>query len=189
MSDLRAILVEKGLPDSGALEAVCQVLATLTQEDNLEEAIRIHNPDVVVLDMRAPSPLFLQTLKDIQARHPVPLVIFSQDDTQETIEQAVDAGVAAYIVDSMQSKNVRPILDTAIARFRRYRALETELDQTRSQLVDRKIIERAKGIVMAQRGIDEDAAYQLMRSGAMKRGQKLVDVANSIIAAADLLGA
>ena len=134
MQQLRVVLVEKGLPDSGQLENCCQVLATLRQEDDLEAAIRQHRPDVVVLDMRTPSPLFFKALKQIQLQQPIPIVIFSQDDSRETISLAVDAGVMAYVVDSIHTGRIRPILETAIARFKHYRQLQQELSKTKTEL-------------------------------------------------------
>ena len=106
----------------------------------------------------------------------------------DTIRRAVQAGVSAYVVDGLQAQRVRPILEAAIARFEQHRGLQAELDRTRSALEDRKKIERAKGIVMMQRGIGEPAAYGLMRKAAMDQNRRLVEIADSIIAAAELLG-
>ena len=166
----------------------CDVVASLTPEDDLLEQVRRHQPDVVIIDMDSPSRDTLENLRTVQNTLPHPMVMFSQDDNGETIRRAVHAGVSAYVVDGVQSKRVRPILDAAIARFDQYRSLEQELDRTRSQLAERKKIEQAKGIVMRERGIGEDEAYRLMRKTAMNQNRRMVDIADSIIAAADLLG-
>jgi response regulator NasT len=116
------------------------------------------------------------------------MVMFSQDDNGDTIRRAVQAGVSAYVVDGVQAQRVRPIMEAAIARFGEHRRLQAELDRTRSKLEERKKIERAKGVVMMQRGVGEPAAYALMRKAAMDQNRRLVEIADSIITAADLLG-
>ena len=140
-------------------------------------------------DIDLPSRDTLESLRSVQAADPRPMVMFSQDDNGDTIRRAVQAGVSAYVVDGVQAQRVRPILEAAIARFEQHRRLQAELDRTRSQLEERKKIERAKGIVMMQRGIGEPAAYGLMRKAAMDQNRRLVEIADSIIAAAELLGA
>jgi response regulator NasT len=167
--------------------ADCEVVAVIHADDDLLEKIEHFQPDVILIDLDAPGRDSLESLRSVQATHPRPMVMFSQDGDSETIRQAVEAGVSAYVVDGIQSKRVRPILDAAVARFRQFRALEKELDRTRNQLADRKRIERAKGILMNQRKVSEEEAYQLLRKSAMNRNQKLVDVADNIIAAVELL--
>nr|MDJ0861816.1 ANTAR domain-containing protein [Gammaproteobacteria bacterium] len=142
----------------------------------------------VIIDVDLPSRDTLESLRSVQATEPRPMVMFSQDDNGETIRRAVQAGVSAYMVDGLQSHRVRPILEAAVASFEQHRALQLELDRTRSELADRKTIERAKGIVMKQQRIDEPAAYRLMRKTAMDQNRRVIDIARSIIAAADLLG-
>jgi response regulator NasT len=100
---------------------------------------------------------------------------------------AIEAGVSAYVVDGLNVGRVRPILDVAIARFRAFEALRRELDHTKSQLVERKLIDRAKGILMRAKGIGEEEAYERMRKTAMKEQKKLVEIAQSILTAADML--
>ena len=167
----------------------CNIVAVASATDNLLEMINQHQPDVIIIDMDAPNRDTLEDLRSVQSTMPRPMVMFSQDDDSETIRRAVEAGVSAYVVDGIQAKKVRPILDAAIARFEQYRELSSELDKTKSQLTERKLIERAKGIVMAQRGISEPEAYQLLRKAAMDRNLRMSEVAENIIAAADLLGA
>lgn len=180
------MLVEQGLPDLDALQAVCTLVDRIRLSDDLAASIEHHQPDLLVLDVRVPTPLFLDNLKAIQEQHPLPVVIFTQDDTQESIKLAVEAGVAAYIVDSMQCERLGPILSTALARFQRWQGLQSELSEARLELENRKLVERAKGIIMRQRNMTEDQAFHFLRRAAMDSNQSLTEVANRILAAADL---
>jgi response regulator NasT len=164
------------------------VVACHSPEADLLSQVARHRPDVVIIDIDLPSRDTLESLRSVQASDPRPMVMFSQDDNGDTIRRAVQAGVSAYVVDGAQAHRVRPILEVAIARFDEHRRLQAELDRTRSELEGRKKIERAKGIVMMQRGISEPAAYRLMRTAAMDQNRRLVEIADSIIAAAELLG-
>jgi response regulator NasT len=113
--------------------------------------------------------------------------MFAAEGDTGAIERAVRAGVSAYIVDGLNPARVKPILDVAVARFREYHALRRELEETRTQLADRKQIDRAKGLLMKHRDMDEQQAYHAMRKMAMDRGQRLAEVANNIIAVLELL--
>ncbi|WP_456380498.1 ANTAR domain-containing response regulator [Thiolapillus sp.] len=180
-------MIEKGLPDRDVLKDVCEILSVLTQDDDLLAAIRLHRPDAVVLDSPSPGSVFLQKIKLLQKEHPVPVVIFSQDDTSTTISAAIEAGVAAYVVDAMNPGRIASILHTAIARFAHMQSLKEELKDVRQKLADRKILERAKGILMKNRQLSEDDAYRLLRKTAMEKNKKLVEIAEHIISAAELL--
>ncbi|MGD2084306.1 MAG: ANTAR domain-containing protein [Chromatiales bacterium] len=169
-------------------EVDCGVVACVSPDQDLLGPIREHNPDVVLIDMDSPGRDTLENLHAVKSTAPRPMVMFTQNDDGETIRRAVEAGVSAYVVDGLQHKRVRPIIDAAIARFRQYRALEDELAQVRTQLQERKLVERAKGILMRQRGVSEEEAYRLLRKAAMDRNKRLGDIAESIIAAAELLG-
>lgn len=166
----------------------CDVVACLSPEQDLLEQVSRHRPDVVIIDIDLPGRDTLESLRSVQATVPRPMVMFSQDDNGETIRRAIQAGVSAYVVDDVQANRVRPVIEAAIASFDQYSLLQTELDRTRTELQNRKKIERAKGIIMKQRGIDEPAAYRLMRKAAMDQNRRLVAIAESIITAADLLG-
>lgn len=170
------------------LESVdCEVVASLSPSDDLLGQVALHKPDIVIIDMDSPSRDTLESLRSVQSAMPRPMVMFSQDDDGETIRRAVDAGVSAYIVDGLQAKRVRPILEAAMARFEQYRALENELNKTRDQLASRKKVDRAKGILMKERSLSEEDAYDLMRKTAMAQNKRIVDIADTIIAAAELL--
>lgn len=186
------IILVDSCPDRGAVLASVlrdegfNLVAMLLPDHDLLAAVQQHQPDVVIIDMESPNRDTLEMLRSVQSTVPRPMVMFSQNDEGETIRRAVTAGVTAYVVDGLQNKRVRPVLDEAIVRFEQYRALEEELASARAQLAQRKLIEKAKGILMKQRNCDEDAAYQLLRTQAMKQNKKIVEVADSLIIAAEL---
>jgi response regulator NasT len=124
----------------------------------------------------------------ISRNKPKPIVMFAEKTDSATIEQAVRAGVSAYIVDGLSDTRLKPIMDVAIARFREFHALKEELQRTKTDLADRKDIEKAKGIIMRQRQCDESEAYTALRKMAMDTNKKLGDVARSVIEVASLLG-
>ncbi len=163
------------------------IVACVSPEDDLLGAVARHAPDLVLIDIDSPSRDTLEALRTVQAEQPRPMVMFIQDDAGESIRRAVDAGVTAYVVDGLENRRVRPIIDAAMARFTQYRALEQELAETRNKLNDRKLIERAKGLIMKQQGVDEAAAYQAMRKLAMRKNKKLAEIADGVISAAELM--
>ena len=165
-----------------------EVVACVSPDDDLLGAVARHAPDVVLIDVDSPSRDTLESLRTVQVHQPRPMVLFTQDDSGSCIREAIEAGVSAYIVDGLERRRVRPIVDAAMARFTQYRALEDELARTRDKLEERKVIERAKGIVMEQQGISEAEAYQAMRKLAMRKNKRLRDIAESVIAAAELMG-
>jgi two-component system, response regulator / RNA-binding antiterminator len=144
-------------------------------------------PDVIIIDSDSPTRDTLEQLSFVNARQPRPIVLFTEDRDNETIQAALQAGVSAYIVAGMQPDRLQPILDVAVARFEQERALRDELRDTQEKLAERKLIERAKGIVMKQKNVDEDEAYRLMRKLAMDRNRKLLEVAQQIIDVSELM--
>jgi response regulator NasT len=174
---LRPILREEGL----------DVVACISPDQDLLEAIRRHDPEVVLIDIDSPDRDTLESLRTVQASQPRPMVMFTQDDDGASIRRAVEAGVTAYVVDGLETRRVRPIVDAAMAQFTRYQALEDELERAQTKLRERKVIDRAKGIVMQQQGISEPEAFAAMRTLAMRKNKKLVDIAEGVIAAAELL--
>lgn len=163
------------------------MVACIAPDQDLLAAIRRHDPELVLIDIDSPDRDTLESLRTAQASQPRPMVMFTQDDDGATIRRAVEAGVTAYIVDGLETRRIRPILEAAMAQFTRYRALEEELRRAQDKLSERKLIERAKGIVMQQQGISEPEAFAAMRSLAMRRNKKLVEIAEGVIAAAELL--
>jgi response regulator NasT len=164
-----------------------RLVACVSPEDDLLAAVDRHSPEVVLIDIDSPSRDTLESLRSVQANNPRPMVMFTQDDAGESIRRAVEAGVSAYVVDGLANRRVRPIVEEAMARFSQYRALEEELERTRSQLSERKLIERAKGIVMRQQGLSEEDAYKAMRGLAMRKNKRLAEIAEIVVSAAELL--
>jgi len=146
------------------------------------------SPDIVIVDTESPSRDVLEQISIVSQNTPRPIVMFTDDGDQASIESAFSAGVTTYIVEGLQPERVRSILDVARARFATEQALRDELDRTRGELAARKSIERAKGLLMASRKIGEDEAFVLMRRMAMDRQTSLLAIAEQVIAAKELLG-
>jgi response regulator NasT len=163
------------------------IVACVSPDEDLLGAVSRLAPDVVLIDVDSPSRDTLESLRSVQANQPRPMVMFTHDDDGATIRRAVEIGVTAYVVDGMERRRVRPVVEAAMARFSQLKALEQELERTRAKLEDRKVIERAKGIVMERQGISETEAFRSMRELAMRNNKKLVDIAEGVIAAAELL--
>jgi response regulator NasT len=165
----------------------CDVIGFVSNHDDVLTRVQQANPDVVIIDLESPGRDTLDSLQTVQSTAPRPIVMFTQDDDGATIARATRAGVSAYVVDGISTKRVRPILDAAIERFQQFRGLTEELEKTRAQLEERKVVDKAKGILMKQRGMTEDEAYKALRSLAMSSNKRIADVADGIVAAAKLL--
>lgn len=194
MSRPQLILVEAEparVPALGQLlhGAGCEVLARVAGLADLARCPQLRQAQLVVLSVAQPDDRLFKALVTAQSATPMPLVLFAADESSATIARAVQAGVSAYVLDGVEPQRVRSILEAAMARFRQFKALADELHRARSQLAERKLIERAKGIVMAQRALTEDQAYKLLRKTAMDRNKRMAEIAESIIAASELLGA
>ena len=150
------------------------------------EVMRLH-PDVIIVTTEVPDEETFVTLGAIAGSSPRPVVMFAKDGTREMIRKAVDCGVGAYVVDGWSPERLTPIIEAAIARFEAYEALRKELASTRAKLIERKLIEKAKGIVMQQRRLTEDQAYAALRKMAMDQNLALAEVARRVIAVAQLL--
>ena len=155
---------------------------------DLRDRVAVEQPDVIIIDCDSPTRDTLEQLSFVSARQPRPIVLFTEDRANATIQAALKAGVSAYVVAGMQPDRLQPILDVAVARFEQDRALRDELNSVNERLAERKVVERAKGILMKQKGIAEDDAFRLMRKLAMDRNRKLLDVAQQIIDVTDMLG-
>ena len=118
---------------------------------------------------------------------PRPIVMFTHDGNKEQIKLATQAGVSAYVVGTIPSERLTPVIDAAVARFEEFNNLRAELVETKLKLDERKVIERAKGLLMKQRGLDEDATYEMLRSMAMKKNMKLADLSHQLLEAASML--
>ncbi|MGO4171840.1 ANTAR domain-containing response regulator [Bosea sp. TAF32] len=181
-NQVRATIIEEGLREAGYRQ-----LIRLSATTGLIAAIEAHDPDVVVIDLEDPSRDALADMFLVSRHVRRPITMFVDQSDSASIEAAVEAGVSAYIVDGLKKERMQPILQTCISRFNAFRKLREELDEARSQLEDRKTIDQAKRIVMRLKGLSEDEAYALMRRTAMNEKRKLVDIARSLITAAEML--
>lgn len=178
----RAALLEQALRDHNYT-----VIARLSSAAGLAAEVARLEPDVIIIDTESPDRDTLENMALLNRDNPRPVVMFAAQGDTSAIERALRAGVSAYVVDGLNPGRVKAIVDVAIARFREYQALRRELEETRSQLADRKLIDRAKGLLMKHRSLDEEQAYKAMRKMAMDRGQRLAEVAGNIIAVLELL--
>lgn len=172
----RSAILQQALSDAGY-----DIVAKITADAALADEVKAFKPDVIIIDMEAPGRDTLEQMREIGRDHPKPIILFSNNRDKDYIRQAVQAGVSAYVVDGLDQARISPIVEVALARFREFEALRKELDETRNQLADRKIIDRAKGILMKQHGISEDKAYSVLRKAAMDRNQKVSDIARTLV--------
>lgn len=189
---LRVMLVDEDLERSLILQEVLQragyqVVACLGSGSGLAGKVSETDPDVIIIDMDSPDRDILEHLCSISRDQPRPVVMFTHDDDSAKMQAALRAGVSAYVVRGLDGERVKPIVEVAMARFQEVQALRRELDEMKTALAGRKLVERAKGIVMKQRRCTEEQAYSLLRKLAMERNQRIADVAESVIAMAKLL--
>lgn len=175
-------LLNRTFTDHGYL-----VVANIDAHDDINAAVEKFQPDVIIADLDSPGRDTLEYLQAVTRDRPRPIVMFTNDGDNDTIEIAVKSGVSAYVLDGLNPARIQPILNVAISRFREFQELRDELEQTRLQLTERKVIEKAKGILMKNRHLEENQAYQMLRKMAMDRNLKIAELARSIIAAAELL--
>jgi response regulator NasT len=159
----------------------------------IDSATLIHDcvvqlsPDVVIVDSESPTRDTLEHLAALSASNPRPVVVFTDSDSHDPLQQAMQAGVSAYVVDGLHPRRLAPVLQVAIARFAQDRALRAQLGEAQAQLSERKQVERAKGILMARLRCSEEQAHSQLRKLAMDRGQRLATMAQRIIEASELL--
>lgn len=185
---VRAAILEEGLrlandgEDGGTPE-----IHHIRDTTNLLARIGAIDPDVILIDLENPSRDTLEQMFQVSrlARRPVAMFVDKSDSA--TVQAAIDAGVSAYVVDGLRKERVRSVLDVSISRFHAFDRLQSELQQAKSALEDRKIVEQAKAILMQQRGCSEDDAYVLLRRTAMNQNRKIAELARSLVAAAALL--
>jgi response regulator NasT len=165
-----------------------QVVAQLDGTENLLEQVSQVRPDIILIDLESPSRDTLESLRSINQDQPKPIVMFAERSDQATTESAIHAGVSAYVVDGLNPDRLKPLVEVAIARFREFQALRQELAETRSKLAERKVIEKAKGLLMQKKQLNEQEAYRALRKMAMDRNQRLGEVAQNVIDVMELLG-
>ncbi|MFS8055379.1 ANTAR domain-containing response regulator [Rhizobium sp. BR 317] len=179
---IRASIIEAGLREAGY-----ENVTVVHDINGIARRISEINPDVIVIDLENPNRDMLENMFQLSRAVKRPIAMFVDRSDEASIEAAVDAGVSAYIVDGLKQERVRPILKMAISRFNAFARLNRELEETRGELENRKVIDRAKGLLMKSRGISEDEAYALMRRTAMNQNRKIIDIAQSLVTAIGLL--
>jgi response regulator NasT len=178
----RASILEEGLREAGYAN-----VAVVRDMQNLLRRIVDADPDVIFIDLENPNRDVLEQMFQVSRCVRRPIAMFVDHSDTDMIRAAVESGVGAYVVDGLCKERVKSILDMAVSRFDAFNQLRDELDRARQELEDRKVIERAKGILMRDRSLSEDAAYALLRKAAMNENRRLADVAQSVVTAARLL--
>jgi two-component system, response regulator / RNA-binding antiterminator len=179
---IRSAILETGLREAG----FSNVLMFANATGLLEQVYRV-DPEVILIDLENPSRDVLEQMFQVSRIVRRPIAMFVDQSDRSTTAAAIDAGVSAYIVDGLKKERVKHILDLCISRFNAFSRLQDELDRTKSALQERKVIDRAKGILMQAKRLSEEQAYALLRSTAMNEKRKIADVAQSVITAAELL--
>lgn len=170
------------------LEGGFNLVATLPADTFLRERLAQLQPDMIIVDAESDARDSLEHVVMATRDERRPIVLFTNDDDTRHVKDAVAAGVCAYIVAGLATSRIRPILDVAMARFEHEQGLRRELADVRTELKDRKSIDRAKGLLMQRQGLSEQAAYEKLRKAAMDKGLRLGDVAQRMLDVADLLG-
>ncbi|HYE36508.1 ANTAR domain-containing response regulator [Methylocaldum sp.] len=183
---LRIMLVDQDSARSAILEQALRdanhhVVARIKHGHNLLRELKECQPDIVIMDLEAPGRDTLEQMREISRDQPKPIILFSNKRDSDYIRQAVQAGVSAYVVDGLSQERIMPIVEVAMARFREFEALKRELQETKIQLADRKVVDKAKGILMQRKGLNEEDAYQLLRKTAMSRNMRVADVARTLL--------
>ncbi len=170
-----------------SMEPLGHQVTVIGEAAGLARRVRDLAPDIVLIDMANPSRDMLEEMTLASGPMDRPVAFFVDSTDSELTRRAIEAGVSAYVTDGLQPDRVAAVMDAAIIRFQMFQLMRIELETTRRALEERKLIDRAKGILMKARGISEDEAYALMRKTAMDQGRKVVDVASALVTAAGLL--
>ena len=191
MATLKVLIIDEIQADKGLEETLrkhgydvaCLALKCLDITDIALSLL----PDIIVLNLYSPTDMILGAILDINRSHSVPVIMFAEDQDTETINRVIKAGISAYIVDGYEAKRIKAIIDIAIARFKEHQSLKNELEKTKIKLEERKLIDRAKGILIKSQGFSEDEAYHALRKLAMDRNMAIGEMAKNVISMADLL--
>lgn len=178
----RALLIVDSLRSAGDYD-----IQVLSEATSLARRISERNPDIVLIDIANPSRDMLEELTLASGATERPVAMFVDQSDDNLTKAAIEAGVSAYVVDSLRPDRLKPVMDAAIARFNMFRRMRDELAETKRALEERKVIDRAKGVLMKARGLDEDAAYALLRRTAMDQNKRVAEVAGALVTAAELL--
>src|SRR6195256_763968 len=180
-SPIRAAILEEGLREAGFTGVV-----HISEMQSLLARIYALDPDVILIDLENPSRDVLEQMFQVSRAVKRPIAMFVDQSDTASIQASVDAGVSAYIVGNLQKERIKSILDLTISRFNAFSRLQGELDRAKSALEERKVIDRAKGILMKVKNLTEEQAYALLRKTAMNENKKIAEVAQSVITAAEL---
>lgn len=192
IQDLRILVVE---PNSDRVrdivDALCDAgwsdVKALAQISALDRTVKVFAPDIVLIDLANPDRDTLEHIACATETSKRAVALFVDTTDEGLTQAALNAGVSAYVVDGLKKERIKSVLQTAIARFNYTRQMQSELNAAKQALIDRKTIDRAKGILMRQRNISEPDAYNLLRKTAMGQSRKVIDVAQALVTAADLL--
>ncbi|MGB6452194.1 MAG: ANTAR domain-containing protein [Steroidobacteraceae bacterium] len=179
---LRASVLEEGLREAG-----CADVIAVRDMQNLLRRILDADPDVIFIDLANPDRDVLEQIFQVSRSVRRPIAMFVDRSDPDMIAAAVDAGVGAYIVDGLKKERVKSILELAVSRFHAFNRIRDELEDAKQALADRKIVDRAKGILMKERSLTEEEAYALLRRAAMNENRRVAEVAQSLLTAARLL--
>src|SRR3954471_7779687 len=180
-SPVRAAILQEGLRDAGCVNVV-----HIEKTAHLLARIYATDPDVILIDLANPSRDVLEQMFQVSRVVKRPVAMFVDQSDTASIQASVDAGVSAYIVDGLKKERIKSILDLCISRFNAFSRLQTELEQIKTALEERKVIDRAKGILMKAKNFSEEQAYALLRKTAMNENRKIAEVAQSVVTAAEL---
>ena len=178
----RAEIVESGLRDAGYV-----LLARLDGTYDLTTRVGVLQPDVIVISIDSPGRDAIEDLRRTTEQQPRPIALFADRSDPATIAAGMEAGVSAYVVKGLTQDRVQPVVDVAVAHFNRYHSMREELERARLSLVERKTVDRAKGLLMEQKGIGEEAAYKLLRKLAMDQNKLIGEVAQDLLTYAKAL--
>ena len=181
-SPIRAAILEEGLREAGFTGVV-----RISEMQSLLARIYAVDPDIILIGLENPSRDVLEQMFQVSRAVRRPIAMFVDQSDAASIQASVDAGVSAYIVDGLKKERIKPILDLCVSRFNAFAKLQDELDRTKNALEERKVIDRAKGILMKLKGLTEEEAYVLMRSTAMREKKKIGEIAQSILTASEML--
>jgi response regulator NasT len=181
-SPIRAAILEDGLREAGFTQ-----VERIAETHNLLSHVYALDPDVILIDLESPSRDMLEQMFQMSRAVKRPIAMFVDQSDSASIQAAVDAGVSAYIVGGLRKERITSILDLCISRFNAFARLQAELDSAKGALEERKVIDRAKGVLMKAKKLNEEEAYTLLRKTAMNENKKIVEIAQSVLTAAELL--
>lgn len=178
----RAAMIRDSLLETGAHDII-----VIDTDSGVARRIAERNPDLVLIDVESPTRDVLEELTLASGPMDRPVAIFVDRSDRGLTQAAIEAGVSAYVVDGLRPERIRPVMDAAIARFNMFRRMRDELAATKAALEERKIVDRAKGLLMRAKGIGEEEAYALLRRTAMDQKRKIADIAQALVLASEML--